>query len=67
METPRRVMPTPAPGACTEPEGQVERDEVVMIEAVTDTFDARRGAHMQKSSPSGFSATHIRVLPAETR
>jgi hypothetical protein len=58
---------SPAQGAWTGPDGQVERDEVVMIEVVTDTFErAWWRAYAEKLAKRFHQeAIHIRALSAE--
>jgi hypothetical protein len=58
---------SPAQGAWTGPDGQVERDEVVMIEVVTDTFERAWWRAYAERLARRFQqdAIHIRALPAE--
>ena len=58
---------SPAEGAWTDPAGHVERDEVVMIEVVTDTFERAWWRAYAETLARRFQqdAIHIRALPAE--
>lgn len=58
---------SPAQGAWTRPDGQVERDEVIMIEVVTDTFERAWWRAYAEKLARRFQqdAIHIRALPAE--
>jgi hypothetical protein len=58
---------SPAQGAWTGPDGRVERDEVVMIEVVTDSFDRAwwRAYATKLAGRFQQEAIHIRALPAE--
>ena len=58
---------SPAQGAWTGPDGQVERDEVVMIEVVTDTFERAWWRVYAEKLAERFQqdTIHIRALPAE--
>jgi hypothetical protein len=58
---------SPAQGEWTGPDGRVERDEVVMIEVVTDSFDRAwwRAYATKLAGRFQQEAIHIRALPAE--
>lgn len=57
----------PAQGLWTAPDGRVERDEVVMVEVVTDGFDRTwwRAYADRLARRFGQESIHIRALPAE--
>jgi hypothetical protein len=59
---------SPAEGDWVAPEGQVERDEVVMVEVLSDSFDRAwwRAYADTLAERFGQEAIHIRALPAET-
>jgi hypothetical protein len=59
---------SPALGAWTAPDGRVERDDVVMVEVLTDTFDRAwwRAYAETLARRFGQEEIHIRALPAET-
>ena len=59
---------SPAHGAWIAPDGRVERDEVVMVEVVTETFDRAwwRAYAQQLADRFRQEAIHIRALSAET-
>ena len=59
---------SPAQGAWTAPDGRVERDDVVMIEVVTETFDRAwwRAYAVRLAERFQQEAIHIRALSAET-
>ena len=49
---------SPAKGLWTAPDGQIEQDDVVMVEVVTDTFDGHGGARSgQLAVSAGDNAT----------
>lgn len=58
---------SPAQGAWTAPDGRVERDEVVMIEVVIDTFDRAWWSAYAEKLATRFrqEEIHIRALPIE--
>jgi hypothetical protein len=58
---------SPAQGAWTSPDGRIERDEVVMIEVVTDRFERAWWRLYAETLAERFQqeAIHIRALPAE--
>ena len=58
---------SPAQGAWTAPDGRVERDDVVMVEVVTETFDRAwwRAYAVTLAGRFQQEAIHIRALPAE--
>jgi hypothetical protein len=58
---------SPAQGAWMASDGRVERDEVVMIEVVIETFDRPWWAAYAEKLAARFrqEAIHIRALPAE--
>jgi hypothetical protein len=58
---------SPALGAWTGPDGHVERDEVVMIEVVIETFDRAwwRAYATRLAARFQQEVIHIRVLPVE--
>lgn len=57
----------PALGAWTNPEGEVERDDVVMVEVVTERFDRDWWRSYRARLESRFSQQqiHVRALPIE--
>jgi hypothetical protein len=59
---------SPAEGAWTAPDGRVERDEIVIVEVLTQTFDRSWWrAYAGKLADRFVQDTiHIRALPAET-
>jgi hypothetical protein len=59
---------SPAQGAWTAPDGRVERDEIVMVEVLTPTFDRSWWRAYAKRLADRFvqDAIHIRALSAET-
>ena len=59
---------SPAVGVWTAPDGRVERDEIVMVEVLTQTFDRSWWrAYAGKLADRFVQDTiHIRALPAET-
>jgi hypothetical protein len=58
---------SPAQGAWTDGDGRVERDEVVMIEVVTELFDRAWWRAYAERLAGRFQQEeiHIRALPAE--
>ena len=58
---------TPAQGLWTAPDGRVERDDVVMVEVVTETFDRTWWRAYGETLARRFfqESIHIRALPAE--
>lgn len=58
---------SPAHGLWTAPDGRVERDEVVMVEVVTDRFDRDWWRAYAAALARRFQQQeiHIRALPAE--
>lgn len=58
---------SPAVGAWTNPEGNVERDQVVMVEVVTDEFDRDWWRQYQVTVADRFAQReiHVRALPVE--
>ena len=58
---------SPAQGLWTGPDGQVERDEMVMIEVVTETFEREWWRAYAEKLARRFQqdAIHIRAIPAE--
>jgi hypothetical protein len=58
---------SPALGAWTNPDGTVERDEVVMVEVVTKEFDRDwwRGYREQLEARFKQQELHVRALPIE--
>jgi len=59
---------SPAQGAWTAPDGRVERDEMVMVEVLVETFDRSWWRAYAERLTKRFrqEAIHIRALPAET-
>lgn len=57
----------PAQGAWVAPDGRIERDEMVMIEVLTDTFDRPWWRAYAKTLAERFDEDeiHIRALPAD--
>ena len=58
---------SPAQGAWTAPDGQVERDEMVMVEVLTDSFDRTWWRSYAEKLARRFhqDEIHIRALSAE--
>jgi hypothetical protein len=58
----------PAQGAWTSPEGQVERDDVVMVEVVTEAFDREwwRSFASTLATRFGQESIHVRAIAFET-
>ena len=58
---------SPAQGAWTAPDGRIERDDVVMIEVVTEQFERAWWRAYAEKLAERFEqeAIHIRALPAE--
>ena len=58
----------PVQGLWTAPDGRVERDEMVMVEVLTETFDRTwwRAYAETLARRFGQQSIHIRALPAET-
>lgn len=56
---------SPARGLWTAPDGELEQDEVVMVEVVTDTFDRAWWRRYSAQLRSRFQqdSIHIRALP----
>jgi hypothetical protein len=56
---------SPAQSAWTAPDGRVDRDEVVMVEAVTETFDREwwRGYAVRLAGRFRQETIHVRALP----
>ena len=59
---------SPAQGAWVAPDGRVERDEIVMVEVLTQTFDRSWWRVYAATLADRFQqdTIHIRALPAET-
>jgi hypothetical protein len=59
---------SPAMGAWTAPDGRVERDNVVMVEVLTETFDRAWWRAYAQTLAQRFDQEeiHIRALPAVT-
>ncbi len=59
---------SPAQGAWTAPDGRLERDVMVMVEVLTDTFDRPWWRAYAEMLARRFDQEeiHIRALPAET-
>jgi len=59
---------SPALGAWVAPDGRVERDEIVMVEVLTQTFDRSWWRAYAATLADRFDqdSIHIRALPAET-
>ena len=59
---------SPAVGAWTAPDGRVERDEMVMVEVLTETFDRDWWRVYAGTLARRFrqEEIHVRALPAET-
>ena len=59
---------SPAQGAWTAPDGAVERDEVVMVEVLTDAFDRAwwRAYAARLARRFDQEEIHVRALVAET-
>lgn len=58
---------SPAKGLWTAPDGQVEEDEVVMVEVVTDSFDRQWWRAYASTLRARFNqeSIHIRALPVQ--
>ncbi len=58
---------SPAVGLWTAPDGRVERDDVVMVEVLTDSFDRDWWRRYATTLAGRFAQEeiHIRALPAE--
>jgi hypothetical protein len=58
----------PAQGAWTSPDGRVERDDVVMVEVVTDAFDREWWRAFAATLESRFAqeSIHVRAIAFET-
>ena len=58
---------SPAKGLWTAPDGQVEQDDVVMVEVVTDTFDRAWWRAYAGTLADRFQqeSIHLRALPVE--
>ena len=58
---------SPAKGFWTAPSGAVERDDVVMVEVVADTFDRRwwREYAARLADRFGQDEIHVRAMPIE--
>jgi hypothetical protein len=56
---------SPAKGLWTAPDGHLEQDDVVMVEVVTDTFDAAwwRAYAATLAERFGQESIHLRALP----
>jgi hypothetical protein len=59
---------SPAQGAWVAPDGHVERDDVLMVEVLTDAFDRDwwRAYAAKLAARFAQESIHIRALPAET-
>jgi hypothetical protein len=59
---------SPAQGLWTAPDGRVERDEVVMVEVLTEEFDRPwwRAYAERLASRFGQETIHVRAMRAET-
>jgi hypothetical protein len=59
---------SPAQGAWVAPDGRVERDDVVMVEVLVETFDRAWWRAYERTLASRFQqeVIHIRALLAET-
>jgi hypothetical protein len=59
---------SPAKGLWTSPQGQIESDDVVMVEVVAPTFNRPwwRGYAATLASRFGQEAIHVRALPVDT-
>ena len=57
----------PAKGLWTAPDGQIEQDDVVMMEVVTDTFDRAWWRTYTATLAARFrqESIHLRALPVE--
>ena len=57
----------PAQGAWVSPDGRIERDEMVMVEVVVETFDRAWWRDYQKTLARRFGEKeiHIRILAAD--
>lgn len=58
---------SPAQGLWTAPDGQIEHDDVVMVEVVTDTFDRAwwRPYAATLAERFGQDSIHLRAVPVE--
>jgi hypothetical protein len=58
---------SPAKGLWTAPDGQIEHDDVVMVEVVTDTFDRTwwRTYAATLAARFGQEGVHLRAVPVE--
>ena len=58
---------SPAKGLWTAPDGQIEQDDVVMVEVVTNTFDRAWWRRYAASLAERFQQEriHVRALPVE--
>jgi hypothetical protein len=58
----------PAQGVWTSPEGRVERDDVVMVEVVTEAFDREWWRAFSATLETRFAqeSIHVRAIPFET-
>ena len=58
---------SPAKGLWTAPDGQIEHDDVVMVEVVTDTFDRAwwRTYAATLAERFGQETIHLRAVPVE--
>jgi hypothetical protein len=58
---------SPAKGLWTAPDGQIEHDDVVMVEVVTDTFDRTWWRSYAATLAERFrqESIHLRALPVE--
>jgi hypothetical protein len=59
---------SPAQGAWVAPDGRVERDDIVMVEVLAQTFDRSWWRAYSATLADRFAqdTIHIRALPAET-
>ena len=59
---------SPAQGAWIAPDGRVERDEVVMVEVLVETFDRAWWRTYERTLAARFQqdVIHSRALPADT-
>jgi hypothetical protein len=59
---------SPAAGAWTSPDGNVEEDDVVMIEILADTFDREWWRRYVETLKERFAqeSIHVRATPVET-
>ena len=60
---------SPAKGLWTAPDGHTERDDVVMVEVVTDSFDRAwwRTYAATLAERFGQESIHVRAIPVEMR